>query len=90
LLMMGGDMGQGELVQTAALLSFQNGRMRVIQDFGTVVDDTCATSMPGSSVKAAMLTYTNAAPGQMPKIKADNYVAGCTKVKRWRPFKGEM
>ena len=90
LLMMGGDMGQGELVQTAALLSFQNGRVRVIQDFGTVVDDTCATTMPGSTTKAAVLTFTNAAPGQMPKIKADNYIAGCTRVKRWRPFKGEM
>jgi len=90
LLMTGGDMNQGELVETAALLSFQNGRMRVIQDFGTVVDDTCATATPGSTTKAAVLTFTNAAPGQMPKIKADNYVAGCTKVKRWRPFKGEM
>ena len=90
LLMTGGDMGQGELVETAALLSFQNGRMRVIQDFGTVVDDTCATSMPGSTTKAAVLTFTNAAPGQMPKIKAENYVAGCAKVKRWRPYKGEM
>src|SRR5690242_18776997 len=77
LLMTGGDMNQGEMVQTAALLSFQNGRMRVIQDFGTVVDDTCATSMPGSTTKAAVLTYTDAAPGQMPKIKAENYVAGC-------------
>src|SRR6185369_5782710 len=35
LLMTGGDMAQGELIGTAALLSFQNGRMRVIQDFGT-------------------------------------------------------
>src|ERR1043165_7635261 len=88
--MTGGDMGQGELVETAALVSFQNGRMRVIQDFGTVVDDTCATAMPGSTTKAAVLTYTNAAPGQMPKIKDENYVAGCTKLKRWRPFKVEM
>jgi hypothetical protein len=90
LLMTGGDMGQGELVETAALLSFQNGRMRVIQDFGTVVDDSCATGTPGSTTKAAVLTVTNAAPGQMPKIKADNYVAGCTNVKRWRPFKGQL
>jgi len=90
LLMTGGDMGQGELVETAALLSFQNGRMRVIQDFGTVVDDTCATTMPGSSVKAAVLTITNAAPGQMPKIRVENYVAGCARVKRWRLYKGEM
>jgi hypothetical protein len=86
LLMMGGDMGQGELVETAALLSFQNGRMRVIQDFGTVVDDSCATGTPGSTTKAAVLTVTNAAPGHMPKIIADNDVAGCTKVKRCRPF----
>ena len=90
LLMTGGDMGQGELVETAALLSFQNGRMRVIQDFGTVVDDACGTGTPGSTTKAAVLSVTNAAPGQMPKIKADNSVTGCTKVKRWRPFKGEM
>ena len=90
LLMTGGDMAQGELIETAALLSFQNGRMRVIQDFNTVVDDTCATGTPGSTTKAAVLTVTNAAPGQMPKIRADNYVAGCAKVKRWRPFKGQM
>ena len=90
LLMTGGDMAQGELVETAALLSFQNGRMRVIQDFGTVVDDSCATAIPGSVTKAAVLTVTNAAPGQMPRVRADNYVAGCGKVKRWRPFKGQM
>ena len=90
LLMTTGDMAQGELIAMAALLSFQNGRMRVIQDFGTVVDDTCAIATPGSSAKAAVLTVMNAAPGQMPRIKTDNYIAGCGKVQRWRPFKGEM
>ena len=90
LLMTGGDMAQGELIGTAALLSFQNGRMRVIQDFGTVVDDSCATAIPGSATKASVLTVTNAAPGQMPRIRADNYVAGCSRVKRWRPFKGQL
>jgi hypothetical protein len=90
LLMTSGDMAQGEMIGMAALLSFQNGRMRVIQDFSTVVDDSCATAMPGSTTKAAVLTVMNAAPGQMPKIRADNYVAGCGKVKRWRPFKGQM
>ncbi len=90
LLMTGGDMAQGELIGTAALLSFHNGRLRVVQDFGTVVDDSCATAMPGSATKAAVLTFTNAAPGQMPRIRTDNYIAGCAKVKRWRPFKGEM
>ena len=90
LLMTSGDMAQGELIEMAALLSFRNGRMRVIQDFGTVVDDSCATAMPGSTTKAAVLTVMDAAPGQMPKVRAANYVAGCGKVKRWRPFKGEM
>jgi hypothetical protein len=90
LLMTGGDMGQGIMVETAALLSFQNGRMRVVQDFGTVAEDACASGMPGSTTKAAVLSLTNAAPGQMPKIRADNYVAGCGRVKRWRAFKGEI
>src|ERR1043165_246319 len=90
LLMTSGDMAQGELIEMAALLSFQNARMRVIQDFGTVVDDTCATGTPGSTTKAAVLTYTSDAAGQIPKVKATNYVAGCSKVKRWRPFRGEM
>ena len=83
-------MGQGELTEMAALVSFQDGRMSVIQDFGTVGMDTCATGRPGSTAKAAVLSITNATLGQMPKIRADNYVAGCGKVKRWRPFKGEM
>lgn len=90
LLMTSGDMAQGEMIEMAALLSFQNGRVRVIQDFGTVVDNTCATASPGSSAKAAVLTITNAAPGKMPRIKAENYIAGCGRVQRWRPFKGEM
>ena|ERR1043165_7532084 len=90
LLMTSGDMAQGELIEMAALLSFQKARMRVIQDFGTVVDDTCATGTPGSTTKAAVLTYTSDAAGQIPKVKATNYVAGCSKVKRWRPFRGEM
>lgn len=90
LLMTSGDMAQGTLMQTAALLSFQNGRMRVIQDFGFVVNDDCATARPGSTVKAAVLSIAAAAPGQMPRIRVDNYVARCGKVKRWRPFRGQI
>ena len=90
LLMLTGDMAQGEVVEMASLFSFQNGRLRVIQDFGTVVDDMCASATPGSSAKAAVLTVMDAAPGKMPRIKADNYIAGCGKVKRWRPFKGKL
>lgn len=90
LLMTTGDMHQGEIVETAALLSFQDGRMRVIQDFGTVVNDDCASLRPGSSTKAAVLSYTNAAPGQIPKIKVENYAAGCGRVRRWRVVKGPI
>src|ERR1041385_2588435 len=47
LLLTVGDMHQGELVELAALVSFQNGRYRVIHDFGTVTDDDCASARPG-------------------------------------------
>jgi hypothetical protein len=85
LLMTSGDMHQGEIVETAALLSFQNGRMRVIQDFGTVVNDDCATARPGSAAKAKVLSLTDAAPGQMPRITVAHFAAGCGNVRRWRP-----
>lgn len=90
LLMTGGDMSQGVFMQVAALLSFENGRMNVIQDFGTVVTDDCASGRPRSTARAAVLSIVNARLGQMPKIRADNYVAGCGNVRRWRLFKGPM
>lgn len=83
-------MNQGEVTQTAALVSFQDGRMSVIQDFGVVAMDNCASGRPGSTTVAAVLSISNAALGQMPKIRSDKYAAGCGKVKRWRPFKGEL
>ena len=84
LLMSGGDMGQGTLMQVAALVSFQNGRLRVIEDFLTVVEDDCATLRPGSTRKASVLYFSTAAPGAMPKLIQDNYVASCKNTKRWR------
>lgn len=90
LLMTSGDMAQGTLVEMGSLLSFQNGRVRVIQDFGTVVEDSCASLMPGSASKAVVLSVPNAAPGAMPKIKVDYYATGCGKTKRWRPIKGPI
>jgi len=90
LLMTSGDMHQGEVVEMAALLSFQGGRMRVIQDFNTVLTDDCASLRPGSASKAAVLSYANATLGQIPKIKVDYFAAGCGKVRRWRPTKGPL
>lgn len=85
LLMTSGDMHQGEMIEIAALMSFQNGRMRVVQDFGTVIEDDCASLRPGSAAKAKVLYLANAAPGQTPRITVSYFSAGCGDVRRWRP-----
>lgn len=84
LLMTGGDMNQGIAVETAALLDFRNGRLRVIEDFGTVSEDSCGSEMPGSTAKASVISIGATVPGQMPKLKMDNYIRSCRSPKRWR------
>jgi len=84
LLMASGDMNQGTLIEMAALLDFQNGRLRIIEDFGTVTEDTCASGTPGSSTKASVLAISDVVPGKMPKLRINNYEATCRKAKRWR------
>jgi len=84
LLLISGDMGQGTLIEMASLVEFRNGRMRVIEDFGTVVEDSCASGFRGSSAKASVLSMSDFAPGKMPKLRIDNYVASCRNARRWR------
>jgi hypothetical protein len=84
LLMTTGDMAQGTLIEMAALVSFKNGRFKVLHDFGTVVDDSCASAFPGSAAKASVLYISDSAPGKMPKLAMDNYVSKCRKAKSWR------
>jgi hypothetical protein len=84
LLMTGGDMNQGILIEIAALLGFQNGRLRTIQDLGTVTEDACASGIPGSSSKASVISVGDAVPGKMPRLRIDNYEASCRRNKRWR------
>ena len=84
LLMTTGDMSQGTLTETAALVSFQNARRNVIKDFGTVVEDSCASGFPSSSSKAAVISISNVIPGEMPKLIQDNYEASCRGTKRWK------
>ena len=84
LLMTGGDIHQGVVEEMAALLSFQNGRVQVVHDFGFVVEDTCASLMPGSASKVSVLYISDVVPGNMPKLTMENYQAGCGKTKRWR------
>lgn len=84
LLMTSSDMNQGILVENAALLDFQNRRLRVIEDFGTVTEDSCASGIPGSSAKASVISISEVAPGKMPRLQIDNYRTICRKVKQWR------
>jgi hypothetical protein len=84
LLMASGYMGQGILTESAALVEFLNGRLRVIEDFGTVTEDSCASEMAGSSSKASVLSVLNGVPGRMPRMRIDNYSASCRTAKRWR------
>jgi hypothetical protein len=84
LLMSAGDMAQGTLIEVAEMVEFRNGRRRVIEDFGTVVEDTCGSGFQGSSSKASVLSMSNFEPGKMPKLRIDNYVSPCRDTKRWR------
>jgi hypothetical protein len=84
LLMTTGDMAQGTLTEMATLVSFQNGRRHVIQDFGSVVLDSCASGFPDSTSEASVIYISEVAPGSMPKITQENYSSKCTKTKRWR------
>jgi len=84
LLMISGDMAQGTVTEMAVLVSFQNGRRRVIQDFGSVVEDSCASGMPGSTSDASVLYISDVVPGNMPKITQENYTSSCRRTKRWR------
>jgi hypothetical protein len=84
LLMLGGDMNQGTLIEIASLVEFRNGRRRVIEDLGTVVEDSCASGFPGSSSKASVISFSDAEPGKMPKFRIENYASPCRNVKRWR------
>lgn len=84
LLMTTGDMAQGTITEMATLVSFQGGRRHVIQDFGAVVEDSCASGFPNSTSEASVIYISGVVPGQMPKITQENYRSSCRKTKRWR------
>jgi hypothetical protein len=84
LLMTGSDIHQGVVEELATLFSFQNGRVQAVHDFGFVVEDSCASLMPGSAAKVSVLYFSDVVPGSIPKFTMENYQAGCGKTKRWR------
>lgn len=91
LLMNSSYMGQGNLTEMATLATFENGRRRVLNDFGSVVEDGCASEAPGSDSRASVLYTSGFAPGLKPTITQENYVASCKNPRRWRLLsKGKM
>jgi hypothetical protein len=84
LLMTGGDVNQGIVVEIAALLEFKGGSVRVIEDLGTVSEDSCGSGIGGSSSKASVISLSQVVAGRMPRLRIDNYEAGCRKPERWR------
>jgi len=85
LLMNTGDMSQGTVTEMATLVSFQGGRRRVIQDFGVVVEDSCAAEASYSTSDATVLYISDVVPGNMPKITQEHYTASCRgKARRWK------
>jgi hypothetical protein len=84
LLMTAGDMNQGTVIEIASLVEFRNGRRRVIENLGTVIENTCASGSPGSSAKAVLISFSDIEPGKMPKLRIENYQSPCRNVKRWR------
>jgi hypothetical protein len=84
LLMTSSYMGQGTLVEMATLFSFQNGRVEVIREFGTVLEDSCASLRRGSTSKASVIYMSDFIPTRMPKLTMENYETGCGKTRRWK------
>jgi len=84
LLLLGGDMNQGILIEIAALVTVRNRRVVVVQDFKKVLEDSCASLMRGSGIEASVIFLGPARSGQMPDFQVENYRAGCGRTKRWR------
>ena len=84
LLLLGGDMNQGILTETAALVTVRNRKVVVVQDFKKVFEDSCATLSQGSEREASVVFLGPASSGQMPAFQVENYRAGCGRSRRWR------
>ncbi len=84
LLLLGGDMNQGILIETAALVAVRNRQLTVIQDFKKVFEDSCASLLRGSGIDASVIFLGPARIGQLPALQVENYRAGCGRTKRWR------
>ena len=85
LLLGGGDMSQGIVVEVASLVELRAGRLRVIKDFGKTREDSCNAELSDSQLRASVISYA-AARGKMPEFHVDNYGAGCSpngEIAKW-------
>ncbi len=55
LLLLGGDMNQGILIETSALVTVRNRKVVVLQDFKKVFEDSCASLIRGSGIQASVI-----------------------------------
>ncbi len=83
LLLLGGDMNQGILVETAALVEVRDRKLAVVQDFQKVFEDSCASLIRGSGIDASVIFLGPRKTG-MPALQVENYRSGCGRRKRWR------
>ena len=83
LLMSSGYMNQGILVESSALLGFKNGSVKVIEDFGQVTEDSCASGLP-DSVATASVIYTATELTKMPTFQIEKFKSACRTPHRWR------
>ena len=83
-LMSSGYMNQGTLTESAALVNFKGGKWNVIEDFGQVNEDGCASGFPSASIRASVISYPGAFTGGMPKLQMENYEASCKSPKRFK------
>ncbi|HKR61442.1 MAG TPA: hypothetical protein VJS64_17275 [Pyrinomonadaceae bacterium] len=84
LLLQGGDMNQGILIELAALYEVRNRKLVAIQDFQKVLEDSCASLARDSGIEASVIFLGPARVGQMPPLQVENYRSGCGRTKRWR------
>src|SRR5258708_2137447 len=71
LLLDGGFMNQGISVEHSILVDFQEGKLRVVHDFGQTSYDSCPSGQKKSSSGALAIFYTTLVKGQMPEFRTD-------------------
>ncbi|MGB7922127.1 MAG: hypothetical protein WCF57_02660 [Pyrinomonadaceae bacterium] len=87
LLLGGGDMNQGIEVGVAALVDLQDGKLRMIKDFGKTEENSCASGLSDSNAMASVIFYIPSTSGKMPDFHVDNFRAKCLpndKLARWQ------